>query len=125
MVAETQAQADRLFVAREVWRAERERGRYVPLPSPEEAAAFEFTDSERARNASLRGRALSGTPELVKERLSKVADQLGVDEVAVVTAAHDPEDRRTSYRLLAEAFELNKTKENVPAPPSRVSVHAD
>jgi luciferase family oxidoreductase group 1 len=117
MAAETQAKADRLFVAREVWRAERERGRYVALPSPEEAAAFAFTDAERQRNAALRGRALSGTAELVRERLMAVANELDVDEVAVVTAAHDAEDRRMSYRLLAEAFQLRKTGGDEAVPP--------
>ena len=123
MVAETQAQADRLFVGREVWRVQRERGRYVPLPSPEEAAAFEFTAPEQARNAALRGRALSGTPDLVKARLTAVADQLGVDEVAVVTASHDPEDRRRSYRLLAEAFQLSKAGGDEAIPPRRPVDH--
>jgi luciferase family oxidoreductase group 1 len=106
MAAETQARADRLFVPREVWRAERERGRYVPLPSPEEAAAYAFTEAEIRRNQALRARALFGTPDVVKQRLLAVAGELAVDEVAVVTATHDPADRHRSYRLLAEAFDL-------------------
>jgi luciferase family oxidoreductase group 1 len=108
IAADTQAQAERLFLPREVWRAERERGRYVPLPSPEEAAAFTFTDAERQRNAVLRARALFGTPDVVKARLTDVAEALGVDEVAVVTATHDPADRRRSFALLAQAFALDE-----------------
>jgi luciferase family oxidoreductase group 1 len=106
MAADTQEEASRLYVPREVWRAERERGRYVPLPSAEEAASYAFTDSERARNAALRPRALFGTPDVVKQRLLDVAGALFVDEVAVVTATHNPTDRRRSYTLLAEAFGL-------------------
>ena len=106
MAAETQADADRLFVPREVWRAERERGRYVPLSSAAEAAAYVFTDAERQRNAALRTRAMFGTPGVVKQRMLDVGGELEVDEMAVVTATHDPADRRRSYTLLAEAFGL-------------------
>jgi luciferase family oxidoreductase group 1 len=108
IAADTQAEAERLFLPREVWRAERERGRYVALPSPEEAAAYAFTDAERARNDVLRGRALFGTPDVVKSRLMAVAGSLHADEVAIVTATHDPRDRQRSYQLLAEAFGLTK-----------------
>jgi luciferase family oxidoreductase group 1 len=106
IAAETQAEAERLYVPREVWRAERERGRYVPLPSADEAAAYVFSDAEKRRNAVLRGRALFGTPDVVHARMTDVARDLGADEVAVVTATHDPADRRRSFTLLAEAFML-------------------
>ena len=107
MAAETQADADRLYVPREVWRAEREHGRYVPLPSAAEAAAYVFTEAERQRNAALRTRAMFGTPGVVKQRMLDVAGELEVDEMAVVTATHDPVDRRRSYTLLAEEFGLS------------------
>jgi luciferase family oxidoreductase group 1 len=106
VTAEAQADAERLYVPREVWRAERERGQFVPLPSPQEAVAYEFTAAELRRNEMLRGRALFGTPDVVKSRLTDVAKDLGVDEVAVVTPTHDPADRRRSFTLLAEAFGL-------------------
>ena len=106
LAADTQAEADRLFAPREVWRAERERGRFVPLPSPDEAAAYPFTDAERARNAATRARSAYGTPDVVRERLDAVGRSHGVDEIAVVTALHDPVARRRSFALLAEAFGL-------------------
>ena len=106
VTAETQAHAERLYVPREVWRAERERGRFVPLPSPDEAAAYRFTELELRRNELLRGRALFGTPDLVKARLSEIVADLGADEVAIVTPTHDPADRRKSFTLLAAAFGL-------------------
>ncbi len=106
LAADTQAQADHLFAPREVWRAERERGRYVPLPSAEEAAAYPFTESERARNAVTRGRSAYGTADVVRARLEALAVSHGADEIAVVTALHDPMARRRSFSLLAEAFSL-------------------
>ena len=106
MAADSQEDADFLYGPREVWRALRERGQFVPLPSPEEAAAFPLTEPERRRAAILRERALSGPPGLVRSRLLELAGGLGVDEVAIVTASHDAEARRHSYTLLADAFDL-------------------
>jgi luciferase family oxidoreductase group 1 len=111
MAADTQEEADYLYGPREVWRALRERGQFVPLPSPEEAAGFALTEPERQRAAILRARALSGTPDLVRARLLEVAGALGVDEVAIVTASHDAAARRRSYTLLAEAFGLGAARE--------------
>ena len=106
LAADTQDEADRLFAAREVWRAERERGRFVPLPSPEEAQAYPFSDAERARNAAIRERSAYGTPDAVCRRLTGIAQENGADEVAIVTAMHDPIARRRSFALIAEAFRL-------------------
>ena len=115
VTAETQAQAERLYLPREVWRAERERGRFVPLPSPEEAAAYPFTEAEQRRNALLRGRAFYGTPDIVKSRLTDVATDLRVDELAIVTPSHDPSDRRRSFTLLAETFGLHAEPQQLAA----------
>ena len=106
LAAETQAEADLLFGPREVWRAERERGRFVPLPSAEQAADYPFTDAERARNRATRDRAAYGTPDVVRQRLTAIADAHGADEVAIVTALHDAAARQKSFELLADAFQL-------------------
>ncbi len=108
MAAETQQQADRQFGPREVWRAERERGRFVPLPSPDEAAAYPFNDVDRARNAVIRAQAAYGTPDVVRQRLTEIAEAHGADEVAIVTAMHDAEARRRSFELLADEFRLDE-----------------
>jgi len=102
--AETQARAERMFLGREVWRAERERGRYVAFPSPEEAAAYVFTPAEQIKREQARARAVFGTPDVVAAKLSALAAELGVDEIALVTAAHDPAQRRRSFELLAGEF---------------------
>ena len=106
MAADTKAQAERLFAPREVWRAERERGRYVALPSLEEAAAYDFTPAEEARRQRSRADAVFGTPDVVVAKLSALAADLQADEIAVVTATHDPEDRRRSFELIASAAGL-------------------
>lgn len=108
LAAETEAEAARLFGSREVWRLGRDRGEFLPLPSPEEAAAREFSDGEQVRLARMRERAIYGTAELVGEKLRALAEAHGVEEVAVLTTVHDPEARRRSYSLLAEEFRLGE-----------------
>jgi luciferase family oxidoreductase group 1 len=106
LAAETQAEAERLYASRALWRLHRDRGAFVPTPSPEEAAAHPWTEAERQRAEKLRARAFVGTGAQVAERLAALAQQLGVQEVAVLSTAHDPAARRNSYALLAEACGL-------------------
>jgi luciferase family oxidoreductase group 1 len=106
LAADTQADADFLFTPRDMWRAERERGRFIPIPSPEEAAAYPFTEAERARNTAIRARAAYGTAARTRDRLVEIAEAHGADEIALVTALHDPMARRRSFELLAAAFGL-------------------
>ncbi|MBV8456226.1 MAG: MsnO8 family LLM class oxidoreductase, partial [Acetobacteraceae bacterium] len=105
LAAESEAEAERLFMSRVAWRLGRERGVFLPLPSPEEAMAREFTEEERARVEKVRARGIYGTAEVVGERLRGLAGELGVVEVAVLTTVHDPEARQRSYALLAEGVQ--------------------
>ncbi|HXT82706.1 MAG TPA: LLM class flavin-dependent oxidoreductase, partial [Acetobacteraceae bacterium] len=97
LAAETEAEAARLFTSREMWRLGRDRGVFTALPSPEEAAAYVYTDGEQARIERLRARALYGTPATVGAKLRALAATLDVEEVAILTTLHDPEARRRSY----------------------------
>jgi luciferase family oxidoreductase group 1 len=106
MAAETEEAAARLFSSREMWRLGRDRGVYAALPSPEEAAAYDYTEVERQKVERLRARALYGTPAVVAEKLRALAAQHGVEEIAILTTLHDPEARRRSYTLLAREFSL-------------------
>ncbi|NDH44692.1 MAG: LLM class flavin-dependent oxidoreductase, partial [Betaproteobacteria bacterium] len=40
----------------------------------------------------------------VAEKLSKLAEGLGLDEIVINTWAYDHQARKHSYRLIAEAF---------------------
>ncbi len=106
LAAESEAEAERLYGSRALWHLARDRGVFVPTPSPEEAAAHDWTEAERQRAAKRRARALVGTGAQVAARLDALAGELGVAEVAVLSTAHDPAARRHSYRLLAEACGL-------------------
>ncbi len=106
LAAETEAEATRLFSSRALARLWRDRGVFSPLPSPEEAAAYPYSDADRARLERISERAIYGTPAAVAARLRNMAEQLGVQEMAVLTTAHDAHARRQSYTLLAREFGL-------------------
>jgi len=108
--AETNNEAELHYSSRALWRLHRDRGAFVPMPSAEEAAAHPWTDGERLRAEKLRARAIVGTGAEVAERLRQLADQLGVQEVAVLSTAHDPAARRRSYALIAAAAGLRAGK---------------
>ncbi len=106
LAADTEEAAIRHHRSREVWIAERNRGRYVPLPSAEEAERYPFSAEERDAHPRLRARAALGTADQVLARLNEIATTHGADEIAVITAVHDAAARRRSYTLLAEAAGL-------------------
>lgn len=106
LAAETEAEAERLYTSRALWRLWRDRGVFVATPSPEEAADHPWTEAERARADRLRARAIVGTGAAVAARLAGLARELGAQEVAVLSTPHDAAARRRSYALLAEAAGL-------------------
>ncbi len=59
-----------------------------------------------------RQRTIFGTPDVMKEKITALAESFGVNEVMLATFAETIEDRFTSYELLAKTFHL---KANSPA----------
>lgn len=80
-----------------------ERG---PLPTPQEAAAYRYSEAERRQIVSVRGMLTWGTPAQVHERLLQLAQEHGADELMITSQIPVPEERQRSYTLLAEAFGL-------------------
>ncbi len=85
------------------------RGRPIPLPHPDTAAAW--LAEERARPRPPRSpdrprtrRMITGAPATVRAGIEEAAAEYGADEVLVVTITHSPEARRRSYELIAGAF---------------------
>ncbi len=109
LAADTESEARHLATSREHSRILREVGIRDALLPPDEAAAYPYTDAQRAAIEKMRSRAFVGTPDQVKARLTGLAGELGLDELVVVTWTHDPAPRHQSYELLAHAFELAPT----------------
>ena len=84
----------------------RARGEYLPLASPEEAAAFPYSPVDRERIRARRERLFVGAPVTVRERLAPLIAATKADELMITTMIHDHAARRRSYELLADAFGL-------------------
>jgi luciferase family oxidoreductase group 1 len=106
LAADTEAEARRLLMTREYWRTGFEKGLRLPLESPEKAAAHAYTDAERTMIEKLRAAALAGSAAQVAEKLHALAHRLELEEIVINTWTFDPQARRHSYSLLAEAFGL-------------------
>jgi luciferase family oxidoreductase group 1 len=105
LAADTEAEALHLFKSRARFRLDRNTGRLGPLMSPEDAAS-DLSPAQAAQIDAAGASALVGSAAQVADKLRKLASDYEVDELVVITWAHDPEARRRSYTLLAQAFEL-------------------
>ena len=104
--ADSDAEAERLASTIDLNFVRRRRGEYLPLASPEEAAAFPYSPAERGLIARNRARLFVGSKATVLERLGPMIEATKADEVMVTTMIYDHAARRHSYELLAEAFGL-------------------
>ena len=71
------------------------------LPSPEEAAAHDYSPGEESAVGSLSGSAVIGGPETVREGLADLASRTGANELMLTTNVYDPADRIRSFELVA------------------------
>jgi luciferase family oxidoreductase group 1 len=76
-------------------------GRLRPLASPEEAAAYRYTDQERALVEATTATHLVGDPETVHRGLVSLQERTGADEIMLSTRAHSLAARSQSLRLVA------------------------
>ncbi len=81
------------------------QGRPSEYPSPEEAAAHEYTPMEREIVRSWTASHVIGSPETVRRGLLDLVARTGADELLVTTNVHSPDDRQRSFRLVAEAMD--------------------
>ena len=102
--AETDEEAERLAMTVALNFVRRAKGEYLPLASPEEAAAYPYTPVDRQRIAQSMTRLSVGSRATVKARLAPLIEATGADELMITTMVHDHEARKRSYELMAEAF---------------------
>ncbi|MGI5130035.1 LLM class flavin-dependent oxidoreductase [Pseudonocardia sp. CA-107938] len=76
----------------------------IPFPRPEEAAALDWTDEDRALVADRTDTQFVGSPATVAAKLAALAKVTGADELLVTTITHDHADRVRSYALLAQEW---------------------
>lgn len=104
--AETAGEARRLASGIELWRRRIMRGWDRGIPSPDQALG-ELEPGWEPPPPGIDGAHLvTGTPEVVRAELIRIAEHCGVDEIMAVTVTHDFAARVRSYELLAEVMEL-------------------
>jgi len=72
------------------------------LPTPEEAAAYRYSDIERRFVDDRLAQQIIGGPDTVAKGIATLLADTRADELMVTTMVHDPADRQRSYRLVAE-----------------------
>ena len=82
-------------------------GRPSPVVSPEEAAAYPYTEAERALVGSMTAEHVVGDPATVQRGLDALVERTGADELMLSTRAHDLATRSRSLELVAERWGLD------------------
>ncbi len=84
-------------------------GRLGPLPSPEEAAQYSFSDAERSIVQEAMSTHLIGDPDMVTDGLRQLQDRTGADEIMLSTRSHSYETRVRSLSLIAGSWGMATT----------------
>lgn len=103
LVAPTDEEAEHLFTTTKQMMLGIRRGSRKPLQPPCEPSQIGSAMDVAMVDSVLRYRAV-GSPETVRERLTAIQDELGVDELIATTYAFDPAMRARSVELLARAW---------------------
>jgi luciferase family oxidoreductase group 1 len=102
--ADRDAEAERLASSMDLNWLRRSYGEYHVLPSPEEAAAYPYTEPDRLRMRKSRERLFVGTPDMIEARLMPLIEATKADEVMITSAIYDHAARKRSYELIAGHF---------------------
>jgi luciferase family oxidoreductase group 1 len=82
------------------------RREFAPLPSPEEAIAYEYSPQERVIVEANRARHFIGTPFKVASTIRNLVSDTGADEIMVTSMMYGREARFRAYDLLAAEWGL-------------------
>lgn len=75
--------------------------RLGPLPTPEEAAGYHYSESEKALVEQAMATHVIGDPDTVAEGLLRLEERTSADELMISTRLHSHEDRVRSLQLIA------------------------
>ncbi|MGD6849889.1 LLM class flavin-dependent oxidoreductase [Rossellomorea aquimaris] len=100
--AETDEEAERVASSIDLAILMIEQGmRSNGTPSPEKAAAYQYTPFEEMRVRENRKRMVVGNPKKVKEQLLSLSEQYQTDEIMLVSITYDFQDKLKSFELIA------------------------
>lgn len=87
-----------------IWQVQQSHGEARGIPSIEEAKARELSGEDAEQLKAMRNKMIIGNPEEVVAALDRIRKETGVDEFMIITITFSPEDKRNSYRYIAEAL---------------------
>ena len=106
VVAESEETARELATGYAPWvRSIRNASGAIPFPTPDEARALAWTESDKALVADRLATQFVGTPTQVADKLHILQEATGADELLVTTITHDHADRVRSFQLLAKEWQ--------------------
>lgn len=108
LCAETDEEAKQMRKLMDYRLLQFERGNFDKPGNYESIKDYVFSDAEKERIYYNSGRVVSGTMHEVKEQLLQLADDFDIDEIIAATMTDSVANRKRSFELLAEAFELDK-----------------
>jgi len=82
------------------------RREFTPLPSPEEARAYQYSPQERVIVDANRQRHFIGTPFTVASTIRNLVNDTGADEIMVTSMMYGRDARFRAYELLANEWGL-------------------
>jgi luciferase family oxidoreductase group 1 len=85
------------------------QGRPSKMPTPQEAATYNYSGAEKIMMDQRLSSAVLGTAVEVREQLIELHDRFNVQELMLTTSTHNPLDRQRSFRLIAEEMSLAPT----------------
>ncbi|HEX3979929.1 MAG TPA: LLM class flavin-dependent oxidoreductase, partial [Acidimicrobiales bacterium] len=91
-------------------------GRFGPIPTPEEAAAYRYTPQERVLVDAHTSSHLVGDPDLVHQGLLELERRTGADEIMLSTRAHSYDARAQSLALVAGRWSLEAPESAASTP---------
>lgn len=104
IASDTTERADQLALAGELSMARLRQNRPGPLPTPEEAAAHDWTELEHQLAQDRRRFSSVGTGDQVREDLDRRMKEADADELIITTQVHDPDERARSFELIMDAY---------------------
>jgi len=104
IVANTEAEAKRLFTTPQQQFARMVRGTRGRLPPPIDDIESFWSPMEKEHAMSMLGCSFYGSPATIKAKLAPLIEATGADELMVAAAIWDHKARVRSFELLAEAM---------------------
>jgi luciferase family oxidoreductase group 1 len=105
VAADSDAEAQRLFTSTQQAFANMQRNARGPLPPPIDDIDSFWSPSEKERASHMLSYAVVGSPDTVREGLSKFIELTQADEVMIAGQTYDHAARLHSFEIVAEAMQ--------------------